>query len=154
MYVIILVLLFSAVFPRASSAGIWEWSVAASVAANTADVHSAWGHFQDNPIFRGSNGRLDKRRGIVLKAAFVGGLTLTQWLILRKHPKLRKPFALINFVAAGGMSGATVRNYVQRYQSGKQWFLSCALNDSTGCISTSDVSSTTIPLLEPVLMVE
>jgi len=153
-YVIILVLLFSAVFPSASSAGIWELSVAASVAANTADVHSAWGHFQSNPIFRRSNGRFDKRRGIVLKAAFVGGFTLTQWLLLRKHPKLRKPFAVINFVAAGGVSGTTLKNYVQRYQSGKQWFLSCALSDSTGCTNTSNVSSTTIPLLEPVLMKE
>lgn len=91
----------------------WKWgaSVITLAASNAADVHSSIGKYERNPFVRGADGRFNAKKGIILKAAVVGGIAFMQWAILRKRPKLRKSFAFVNFGAAAFNTGVAIHNY-------------------------------------------
>jgi hypothetical protein len=88
-----LVLLMLSVGPACAADSAWTWSLVALTAANTADaitteqaIHR--GAHELNPVL-GNFGA----RGISIKAAVVGGQALAQWLVVRRHPRMSRPFA-------------------------------------------------------------
>lgn len=85
-------------------------SYAAMVGANVADAVTSHGKYEANPILRGADGRYDSTRGTLLKAAVIGGLIGTQYLITRKRPEWKRTLAWANFAIAGGLSAVAVHN--------------------------------------------
>jgi hypothetical protein len=78
-------------------------------AATATDAANSWGRAERNPVLRGPDGRFGTR-AVALKAGLAGGLALTQYVIVRKHSVGGAPFAVVNFAAAGVLSGAAAYN--------------------------------------------
>ena len=92
----------------------WKWTLGALVATNAADLSTSVGRPETNPFLRGPDGRFSTRRGFAIKSAAIGGLALTEWLLIRKQPELHKPFTVVNGIAAGVVAGVAVQNTVRR----------------------------------------
>lgn len=109
---LILVLLFSTAPAFAASRWkrIWQWSCAALIAGQAADIASSYGHFESNPLLRGPDGRFGPR-GMAIKVGVTGGVVLTQWLILRRYPKYASVLAGINFGAAAVTTTVAIGNW-------------------------------------------
>jgi len=89
---------------------LYPISVATLTAAHGADVHSAWGKIEANPLLRSPDGRFGVR-GAAVKSGLVAGHLTVQTLILRRWPKARKAATIVNFAAVGVVAVIAVRNY-------------------------------------------
>jgi hypothetical protein len=89
---------------------LWNWSIVALAGANAADIGTSLGRHELNPLLAGRNGRIDTGRAVEIKGALVGGLVLTEWLLHRRHPEVVKPFAFVNFAAAGAFGAVAAHN--------------------------------------------
>jgi len=84
----------------------YNWSVAALVAASTADGAASWGRQELNPIL--GRGRFGARQAGI-KTGITGGALLVQWLACRRHPGRRSWFTWVNVGTAGAMGAAAGR---------------------------------------------
>ena len=89
----------------------YRWSLVALSAASTADVASSWGLYELNPVL--GNGQFGSRQ-LAIKAGITAALVGAEALTVRKHPNLRKPFTIVNWTAAGVLSGVVGWNLSQR----------------------------------------
>jgi len=86
-------------------------SVVVLAAGSVADTHSSWRGYELNPILgRGQLGW----QGVAIKGAITGASLLCQRWVLRRHPRMRKPFTAMNFGMGAAMGGVAVRNYEVR----------------------------------------
>jgi hypothetical protein len=88
---------------------IWMTSIAAMLAATSADAISSWHKKESNSLLASSNGMFGAR-GIGIKAGIAAGVLLPQ-IILRKHKDLRAAFIVGNLAEAGVFTGAAVHNF-------------------------------------------
>jgi hypothetical protein len=92
---------------------VWKWSAAALVAGSTMDVASSYGYREANGLLASPNGRLSNR-GTAIKLGAMAGVVGLQYYLVKKHPKLEKPFVVTNFALAGMYSTVAFRNYAVR----------------------------------------
>ncbi|MGA2591691.1 MAG: hypothetical protein ABSH32_17390 [Bryobacteraceae bacterium] len=78
---------------------IWQASVAAVLAGNSADAATSWGKYETNGALRGS-GLAFGGRALGLKCGITAGLLLPQFVLMRRHPQAVKATAAINLSAA------------------------------------------------------
>ena len=90
---------------------LWLASVAAVVTANTLDLMSSRGGMEANPLLQNSNGSFNMGRGVALKAAFSGGMLLSEWVFARRTAGGTRSFAITNFGTAAALTGLAVRNW-------------------------------------------
>ncbi len=90
---------------------LWLASVAAVVAANALDLMSSRGGMEANPLLQNSNGSFNTGRGVALKAAFSGGMLLSEWVFARGTPGGMRSFSITNFGTAAALTGLAVRNW-------------------------------------------
>jgi hypothetical protein len=113
--VILLVVLGGVLLPaRASEVRkpnrLWKWSLAALAAATAADIASSVGQYELNPVL--GRGRFGGRQ-IGIKLGIVGGSTLLQSIIVRRHPEYGKGFAYGN-LGVGAVTGAVAVSNAKR----------------------------------------
>lgn len=91
---------------------VWVVSAVALAAATAFDASSSAGRFEANPLLRNSRGEFSASKGIAIKSLITGGTLAVQALLMRKRPDagLEKACALVNFAAAGAVTGIAVRN--------------------------------------------
>ncbi|MGA3023406.1 MAG: hypothetical protein ABSF98_01415 [Bryobacteraceae bacterium] len=85
-------------------------SVASVVGANVMDIATSYGKQEANPLFRGSSGTFDAR-GVMLKSGLLGGLQVSNYLAVRRHPEYSKRAMVMNFVATAIFAGLSVHNF-------------------------------------------
>jgi hypothetical protein len=95
---------------RRKSRGLWWASVAMVVAASALDVASSRGGVEANPLLRGQNGAFNTGRAVLIKAIGMGGMVVTEAVVLRRSPSAARSAAVVNLVTAGAVSGLAVRN--------------------------------------------
>ncbi len=89
----------------------YRWSQVVFVSAHAADLASNWyGGPEANPILA-THGRL-RGKGLAIKLGYVAGYLAFQEWAVRKKPRLRKVFTVMNFVGAGMAGGIAARNVV------------------------------------------
>lgn len=111
-------LILSIALCAASSAGLaqsplgklWRISTVAVAAASAADVHSSWGRTELNPLLRSGNGAFGAR-ALALKSGVVAAGLVSQWILLRRHPKAATRAAYGNLAVAGVLAGLAAHNY-------------------------------------------
>lgn len=96
----------------ASDKAWWKASLVTMTAANAADVVTS---IQDNsrPNLRECNplyGSHFTGRDVILKSGIVAGQALVQYLIVRKHPKAARYFAVLNAGQTGSIAYVAARN--------------------------------------------
>ena len=91
---------------------LWWISVAALGVASILDAQSSWGRQELNPLLRSSDGRFGAR-GVVVKTSIMGGITVLEWLGLRRDRKLAAPLAVGNASVAAWTGGVAIRNHRQ-----------------------------------------
>ena len=82
-----------------------------AVAGAVADVRSSWGAYELNPVL--GCGQFGPRQA-ALSLAITSALVLAETPLTRRHPALRKPFTVINFVVGSVRFGVAIRNSQQR----------------------------------------
>jgi hypothetical protein len=90
---------------------LWLASVAAVVAANALDLMSSRGGMEANPLLQNRNGSFNMRRGVGVKAAFSGGMLVSELLFARRTGGQTRSFAITNFGTAAALTGVAVRNW-------------------------------------------
>ncbi len=88
----------------------WMWSAIALTAASFADVHSSWGKMEANGILRSSDGTFGAR-GMGIKMGMVGGILLSQHLLVKKNPEMAKMLSVGNYGMTAVKLGVATRNY-------------------------------------------
>lgn len=102
---LVFLMILSAVAPSGEGASRRFWvSLGAAAGAAVSDILSSRGAPEMNPLARGPHGRFSLSRGIVLKAAVLGGF----YLLERKAPPAGEA---ANWVAAGVWAGAAIHNF-------------------------------------------
>ena len=91
--------------PKVTKALKWSW--AALVAGNAMDAASSWGRPELNPILGPTFGP----RAAVIKFGIAGAVIGVEYLFVRRHPQIRKPLVIGNFIAGGLLCGVAVRNH-------------------------------------------
>lgn len=72
------------------------------------DIHSSWSNQEINPIVgRGTFGA----RQAAVSAGIIGGALAAEIVTLRKFPKMKKTFTIVNFAIAGTHGAAAVKNF-------------------------------------------
>ena len=94
--------------PDRRMATIWKISIASMLAASAWDAASSMGKVERNPLLAGSDGTFGAK-GIGIKFGLAGASLVPQ-LLLHNHKKLRKVFAIANFVDAGIFAGVAAHN--------------------------------------------
>jgi hypothetical protein len=92
---------------------LYNWSVAAVVAANAADIASSWHGQEANPFVAGGGSQFGMK-SVAIKSGFVATSLLIQHVALRHRPDLHKRMAWLNFATAGVLSGVAKHNYSVR----------------------------------------
>ena len=97
------------VFP-ADDGTLWKVSLAAMASANGADTVTSW-RLRNRKDLRETGWLYGGKFGpqaLGVKSGLVSGQTLAQWLIVRRHPRAAKWFAIFNFVQSvpGGVAAA------------------------------------------------
>lgn len=87
-------------------------SQAAFVAATVVDVLSSRGRYEINPLL-GTGQFTVANQGAKLMG-ITGGVLLVQELLVRKFPRLRKGFMLVNFMGASSHGYAAAHNFAGR----------------------------------------
>jgi len=83
-------------------------SVVVLAAGSVADTHSSWRGHELNPILgRGQFGW----QATAIKGAITGASLLCQRWVLRRHPRMRPTFTVVNFGMGGAMGAVAVRNH-------------------------------------------
>jgi len=88
----------------------WEVSVGALVAANVADAATSWGLRESNPLL---GSRFDGK-SVAIKGGLVGGSLVLQALLIKRHPRIAKKLAIINFGVSAGLAGVAWHNTTLR----------------------------------------
>jgi hypothetical protein len=88
---------------------LYNWSAAALVAGNAADVASSFGRQEGNTVLGGGTFGTSQ---IALKGAIVAGSLIAQHFILKRHPESAKAVAIANFAMGGAFGGLAVRNKI------------------------------------------
>lgn len=83
----------------------YAWSNMALSAGVAADIASSLkfstdGQKEANALLRGSSGGFGSK-GAVIEAGAIGASLLLQHYVIRRHPELRLPLAIVNFGLAG-----------------------------------------------------
>ena len=100
----------------ASDLSLWQWSLASVASSNAADTISSIrlqgtpGLYESGWLYHGKFGG----EAVGIKAAFVGGQALVQWLIVRKHPRAAKWFTVFNFSESVPPAVSAVSNWQKR----------------------------------------
>jgi len=99
---------------------LWQLSVVTLSAANVLDVHSSLGKHELNSTLAGPSGRFGTR-GALIKGGLQGGLLGFEYLMIRRYShglqdissrsKLYRTLSILNFAAAGVISGVAAHNY-------------------------------------------
>lgn len=89
---------------------VWKWSAVVAVAGTTADFATSVGWSEKNSLLSGADGKFDARKGLAIKGGMTGGFLVVQYVLIRKWPKLAKPFAYINFGYGVGYGGLAMSN--------------------------------------------
>lgn len=93
----------------------WQVSIAVLGGASALELHSSLGALETHPWFQQTNGRFASRKAIATQAAIVGGLALSEWLVLRAtHGRGRRAFVAVNLVLATKSFALATRNGRQR----------------------------------------
>ena len=95
---------------KSRAKAIWAFSVAALAAGASMDISSSYGQIERNPALQSRDGRFGAR-GAGIRLGIVGGGSLAQWLIARKHPEAYIPLAGINIGVGALLGGVAVRNW-------------------------------------------
>ena len=97
----------------ASSKTLDRWLLGSKTAYATSmglDSLSSWNRYELNPILQDASGKFNGK-GLAIKASITTGVLIGEWWVLTKWPSLKKAATIGNFVLAGVMTGAAVRNY-------------------------------------------
>jgi hypothetical protein len=89
---------------------LYRISAVSVLGANVMDIASSYGKQEVNPLFRGSGGTFDAR-SVMLKSALLGGLQVSNYLAVRRHPEFSKRAMVANFVATAVFTGLAVHNF-------------------------------------------
>jgi len=104
----LVLLLICASMPAADWKRAWRTSAATVAASFAVDAASSRGRYELNPVVgRGPFGA----RQVAVGAAITGGALAAQWLVLRRHPEMRRAFVVSNAAAAGAHGVAAWRNW-------------------------------------------
>ena len=83
----------------------------ATLATGTAlDAASSWGKYELNSVLRGADGRFG-RRGLAVKGGVTVGLVALQYVMVRKCPRSRRFFSVVNFSMGAAYGGIAARNW-------------------------------------------
>jgi len=88
----------------------WNISVAFFAGAQAMDAVSSRGGIESNPVLgRGQFGASQA----AIKAGIAGGVILSEWMILRRHPDTRRLWTWANYGAGTAVAAVAVRNWNQ-----------------------------------------
>lgn len=89
----------------------WRISAIFFTGASAMDAVSSRGQYELNPALgRGPFGA----RQEAVKGIAVGGILLTEYLVLRKHPETRRSWVYVNYAAGAATAGAAIHNWRQK----------------------------------------
>lgn len=98
----------------APAADLYRSSLAAYGIAGAADVASSYGQREGNPlVITGSRGQFDGS-SLALKAGIMGGIFAIEHIAMRKYPRARRVFTVVNFGLAGQTGFVAARNVGRR----------------------------------------
>lgn len=97
--------------PNKTETFLWKASVAAFVASQAADIGSSLtsSGYEANPMLCGADGRFG-RKAVLIKSAATVGIVLAERYVVRRWPKARKLFTIVNFGVASLNFQVTVHN--------------------------------------------
>jgi len=79
--------------------------------AQTADIASSWGRRELNPILTpGSSSNRFGYQAVGIKTAFLSSSLAVQSYAIRRNHRLRRPFAIVNFITAAALSAVAFSN--------------------------------------------
>ena len=79
--------------------------------AQAADIATSWGRRELNPLLTpGSSTQRFGPQAVGLKSAFLSSSLVFQSFVIRRNPKLRRPFAIVNFISAAALSAVALAN--------------------------------------------
>jgi len=86
----------------------WNISVAFVAGSQMMDALSSRGRIEANPLLgRGQFGLSQS----AIKGGIVGGVVLTEWLILRRHPETKRFWTWTNYATGAATTVVAVRNW-------------------------------------------
>lgn len=89
----------------------WRFSVSFYVGTQTLDAFSSRGQYELNPILgRGQFGAEQIARKGLIDVALIAG----EWLLIRRHSALERPFTVFNYAAGAASAAVAVRNFQHR----------------------------------------
>lgn len=86
----------------------WAWSATFVMGATTADIASSRGQRELNPVL--GYGDFGARQ-VSIKLAITSAVLGAEWLLMRKHPEMRRPWTRFNYAAAGVTGAVAARNW-------------------------------------------
>jgi hypothetical protein len=94
----------------------WKRSAAAAFAGTTADWVSSVGHpgRELNPNLTGPDGRFSHARAAGFKLGITSGLVVLEYSLMKKWPRLERPFSRFNWIYGGGNAALAIRNAAVR----------------------------------------
>lgn len=87
----------------------WMWSAIALAAASLADSSSSLGKMEGNGLLRSGDGKFGAR-GVGIKMGALGGMLLSQHLLMEKDPGSARMLTWGNYGMAGVKAGVAIRN--------------------------------------------
>jgi len=97
------------IVPLAAQDRLWPVSAVSYAGAQAADAASSCGRAEVNPLY----GQRFTARDAALKGGITAAVLLTEWVMGRRSPRLRRSLAFVNFGLAGATAGVAWRNYRQ-----------------------------------------
>ena len=90
---------------------LYRASLFALAGAQAADIATSWGRQELNPFLTpGSPNARFGPRAFGLKSAFLSSSLVFQSFAIRRNPRLRRPFAFVNFISAAALSAVALAN--------------------------------------------
>jgi len=86
----------------------WNISVAFFAGSQMVDALSSRGRIEANPLL--GHGPFGLRQSAI-KGGIVGGVVLTEWLILRRHPDTKRFWTWTNYATGAATAAVAVRNW-------------------------------------------
>ncbi len=93
------------------AARLYRYSLISLAAGQAADLSTSWGRRELNPFL--TPGSPHNRFGLQsagLKAAFLSSSLAVQSWAIRRNPRYRRPFAILNFISAAALGGVALSN--------------------------------------------
>jgi hypothetical protein len=100
--------------PKASSRGLWKWSLVAYGSANALDVWSSLEpHYgrEMNSLLSNSNGGFNAGKAVAVKGGVFAATGITEYLLIRRYPRLAKVFSILNFGWSAAETGVAAHNF-------------------------------------------